>query len=226
MAIFKRQTAGPYPVTAPEQVITYQIVLTNDGDRPLSNIVPTEIYPGNGAGTLSPPTESISNNNILNVGESWTYTATYTVTAADITAGTDLVNTISVVTDWIPAPTIFKATTPVAGTASLTSRNVNLTSSRAADVNPVLQGEFGLKAYPNPFTDNVYFDLQLKTDSKVRLEIFNIDGTKLSTIYDDCVVAFNHYELEYKPKNFSSGMLIYRLIVDGKLMFTGKLIHK
>ncbi len=89
----------------------------------------------------------------------------------------------------------------------------------------IQQAEFGIKAYPNPFTDHVYFDLQLKTDSKVRLEIYTIDGAKLATVYDDLVVAYDKYRFEYTPENFSTGTLIYRLVVDGQLMFTGKLIH-
>ena len=88
----------------------------------------------------------------------------------------------------------------------------------------ILQAEFGVKAYPNPFVDHVYFDLQLKTDSKVRLEIYTIGGAKLATIYDDVVIAYDRYRLEYTPENFSTGTLIYRLTVDGQLMFTGKLI--
>ena len=85
--------------------------------------------------------------------------------------------------------------------------------------------EFGLMVYPNPFTDHTYFDLQLKTDSKVRLEIFDINGTKLATVYNDIVVAFDHYRLEYTPKNVDSDILFYRLTVDGQLMLSGKLIH-
>ena len=84
--------------------------------------------------------------------------------------------------------------------------------------------EFGITAYPNPFTDHVYFDLQLKTDSKVRLEIYSIGGSKLATIFDDVVVAYDRYKLEFTPENFSTGTLIYRLVIDGKLMYTGKLI--
>ena len=86
--------------------------------------------------------------------------------------------------------------------------------------------EFGVKAYPNPFTDHVTFDLQLKTDSKVRLEIYNINGTRLATIFDDMVVAYDRYQFEYTPENISSGTLIYRLIIDEQIAFTGKLIHK
>ncbi len=88
----------------------------------------------------------------------------------------------------------------------------------------ILGAEFGVTAYPNPFVDHVNFDLQLKTDSKVRLEIYTIAGSKLATLFDDVVVAYDKYRVEYTPENFSTGTLIYRLTVDGQLMFTGKLI--
>jgi len=86
--------------------------------------------------------------------------------------------------------------------------------------------ELGVKAYPNPFTDHVYFDLQLNTDSKVRLEIFDVTGAKISTVFDDVVIAYNRYQLEYAPERLSSNMLMYKLVVDDKIVFTGKLIHK
>jgi hypothetical protein len=86
--------------------------------------------------------------------------------------------------------------------------------------------EFGLKVYPNPFTDHVYFDLQLKEDAKVRLEIYNAKGLKVATVFSDDVKAFNYYRMEYSPENVSSGAIIYRLIIDKKLMLTGKVIHK
>ena len=86
--------------------------------------------------------------------------------------------------------------------------------------------EFGVNAYPNPFIDHIYFDLQLKTDSKVQLEIFNLVGRNLSVIYDGIVVAYDRNQFIYFPENYSSGMLIYRLVVDGQITFTGKLIHK
>jgi hypothetical protein len=90
----------------------------------------------------------------------------------------------------------------------------------------IVLGEFGVKAYPNPFTDHVYFDLQLKTDSKVRLEIYNSTGAKIATVFDDMVVAFDRYRFEYTPGKLSSSVLIYRIFIDNKMSFTGKLIHR
>jgi hypothetical protein len=101
----------------------------------------------------------------------------------------------------------------------------NINVGVANNTKSLQASEFGIKAYPNPFNDKVYFDLQLKTDSKVRLEIYDINGSKIATVYDDMVVAYDRCRFEYTPKNFSTGTLVYRLIVDGQLMFTGKLIH-
>jgi hypothetical protein len=88
------------------------------------------------------------------------------------------------------------------------------------------QDEFRLKVYPNPFTDHIYFELQLQADAKVRLEIFNIKGFKVATVFSEDAQAFNYYRLEYSPVNSSSGVLFYRLIIDERVKFTGKLIHK
>ena len=90
----------------------------------------------------------------------------------------------------------------------------------------MLSAELGVKAYPNPFTDHVYFDLMLQTESKVRLEIYDVTGARIATLFNDVVLAYNRYQLEYTPENFSSGVLIYRLIIDDQIAFTGKLIHK
>ena len=113
--------------------------------------------------------------------------------------------------------------TTALGGGSIVIHNPNDKSTTPAKA---MAAEFGVKAYPNPFTDHITFDLQLKTDSKVRLEIYNINGTKLATVYDDMVVAYDKYQFEYTPENLSSGTLIYRLIINNEIAFTGKLIHK
>jgi hypothetical protein len=109
---------------------------------------------------------------------------------------------------------------------SITYVGANLTISLATSVTPVRQADFGMKVYPNPFTDRVFFELQLQTDAKVRLEIFNLNGVKLATVFSDDVKALSAYRIEYAPENVSAGLLIYRLIVNERILFTGKLIHK
>jgi hypothetical protein len=92
--------------------------------------------------------------------------------------------------------------------------------------NGVINGEFGLNVYPNPFTDHVYFELQLQADANVILEIYNLNGVKLDRIFSEDVRALTNYKIEYTPKFVSSQILIYRLFINGQIYFTGKVIHK
>ncbi|MFC0656452.1 Ig-like domain-containing protein, partial [Mongoliitalea lutea] len=104
LSITKTQIDGPNPVTAAGQVLTYQIVVENTGSAILTNIDVTDQFPGAGQGTLGLPVKSINTDNILDLGETWTYPATYTVTQVDIDANLDLVNTARVTTIEIPGP--------------------------------------------------------------------------------------------------------------------------
>ena len=68
-------------------------------------------------------------NSILETTEVWEYSATYLATQADINAGTDLVNTASVVTTEVPGPTMDDATTTITQGPSLTIvKDVDLSS--------------------------------------------------------------------------------------------------
>jgi len=65
-------------------------------------------------------------DNILETNETWTYTADYLVTQADLNAGTALVNTASVVTTELPIPKTDDVTTTI-------TKNPSLTIAKAAD---------------------------------------------------------------------------------------------
>jgi hypothetical protein len=109
---------------------------------------------------------------------------------------------------------------------AITYIGANLTISLATTVEPILQGKPRLKVYPNPFNNHLYFELKCNKGVKASIEIFNINGIKLATIFSGDIEAFHDYRLEYTPEKISSGLLIYRLIIDGQITFTGKLVHK
>jgi len=114
------------------------------------------------------------------------------------------------------------------------SRFTNISSSEVPSDGTAIQSsedalvksEIGLNVYPNPFTDHLYFDLQLQADANVILEIYNINGVKLARVFNEDVKALNNYRIEYTPENVSSQILIYRVFINGKIYFTGKAIHK
>jgi uncharacterized repeat protein (TIGR01451 family)/fimbrial isopeptide formation D2 family protein len=137
IAIAKTQTSGPSPATAADQVLGYTIVVTNTGAVDQTGVTVTDTLPDGSAGTLTGPTESITTNSILEIGETWTYTTSYTVTQADIEDGSDLVNTASVVTTEVPGPTTDTATTSVTQTAvTVTANKVSF----PADGTPIALG--------------------------------------------------------------------------------------
>ncbi|MEX2497287.1 MAG: hypothetical protein WD397_00255, partial [Wenzhouxiangellaceae bacterium] len=113
LTIAKTQTSGPNPATADGDVLGYEIVVENTGNVSQTGVNVSDTLPDGSPGTLSGPVESITTDGVLEVGETWTYTISYTVTQADIDAGDDLINTASVTTTEVPGPTTDTATTPV-----------------------------------------------------------------------------------------------------------------
>ena len=81
-------------VSAPGD-LTYTITVDNTGNQDLTNVVLTDLF----AGGASLTSGDVNMNSILETTETWIYTATYTVTQADINAGINLVNTAIVDTD-------------------------------------------------------------------------------------------------------------------------------
>ena len=85
--------------------------------------------------------------------------------------------------------------------------------------------EKSLLVYPNPFTDKVNFEIMLKEPAMVVLEIFNITGQKLATLFDGKVEADVQTRFEYKPEKIQAQILLYKLRIDDEVK-TGKLIYK
>ena len=101
-------------ISAP-QTLNYTITVVNTGNVDITNVVLTD--------DLAGPATLVSgddvNPGVLDVGETWVYSATYDATQADINAGTPLVNTASVVSTEVPGPTTDDATTTITQDASL-----------------------------------------------------------------------------------------------------------
>jgi len=98
----KVQDDAPTPASTAGQVIPYTITLTNVGQVTLTGVAVSDTLPDGSPATLTVPTESLTPNLQLDVGETWTYTTTYTVTQADLNAGSPLVNNVAAGTDQTP----------------------------------------------------------------------------------------------------------------------------
>ena len=93
--------------------LTYTIIATNTGNAAQTNVVLTD-------NLITPSTNTCST---VAVGATCVLTGDYTVKAADVNAGTDLVNTASVVSDDVTTPVTDTVSTPTAITPILASND-------------------------------------------------------------------------------------------------------
>lgn len=92
------KVASPTVVTAANDVINYTITVTNTGGGSLTSAVVTDSLDQNGTSTsltLSGPTGDGGVAGVMEAGEVWVYTASHTVTQAQMDDGNDLVNTVT-----------------------------------------------------------------------------------------------------------------------------------
>ena len=121
---------------------------------------------------------------------------------------------------WNVQPGVYTLTaTPYSadnGTGTVgTSHTITITIVNSAlkwDPNTVASdnGAF-LKAFPNPFRDNLTFEFILPDDSQVSLELFSISGAKIATIFEGSVKGGETMQKVFTPGNLADGLYLYRL---------------
>lgn len=89
--------------------------------------------------------------------------------------------------------------------------------------------ETNLPFTPNPFTQQTVAYVNLHAGDRVRMEIYGIDGKLIDT--DEFLATEGANEIRWDGTDRSSvevepGLFIYRIYVNGKLQFYGKLIKK
>jgi hypothetical protein len=84
-------------------------------------------------------------------------------------------------------------------------------------------GRIVVTTTPNPFRDRVRFVIQSKESGFALLDVFNVSGVKLKTVFQGFVEAGQDRVVEYNVKGAVKTNLIYRLQI-GKQVVTGKLI--
>jgi len=81
-----------------------------------------------------------------------------------------------------------------------------------------------LRVYPNPFSETTSINYELQTPGRIKIDIFNSLGSKITTLVDEwqdagrhnCELRINNYEL-------STGMYYYRIQI-GDSIESGKLL--
>ena len=106
------------------------------------------------------------------------------------------------------------------GSPSSSLRTMQSTNMVAA---PIVEEGTTVKAYPNPFNSTVKFVVHTMKAGNGSLEVYNIMGQKIKTVFQGYVPAgVNNFNLNLPGQK--NGNLIYRFILDKK-QITGKLIQ-
>ncbi len=73
---------------------------------------------------------------------------------------------------------------------------------------------FGLKNYPNPFTNETSIEFNLNNAADISLEIYNVTGQKMESIYNGSLSSGNH-TIHWNAAGIPAGIYYYK-ISDGK----------
>ncbi|MFA7361030.1 MAG: YCF48-related protein [Candidatus Kapaibacterium sp.] len=79
--------------------------------------------------------------------------------------------------------------------------------------------------YPNPFNNQTKIRFEIPKYSEVRIVVFDILGKQKDIILDGIYQA-GKYEINYSPKDLSSGIYFYRMKINGEITKSRKLILK
>jgi hypothetical protein len=84
------------------------------------------------------------------------------------------------------------------------------------DDEPSLPAAFELlQNYPNPFNPSTMFAFRLRSPATVSLNIYNLVGERVATVFSDMSFAAGEHEIPWRATGLASGVYIYRLEGDG-----------
>jgi hypothetical protein len=87
--------------------------------------------------------------------------------------------------------------------------------------------ETGLQysVFPNPFRERLNFRFVPEHDTRAVLELYDMNGALIQTLFDDAVSGGQQYEVEYLPQLRQTGMVFYRLVMGNKVS-TGRVLYQ
>ena len=82
------------------------------------------------------------------------------------------------------------------------------------DNTPTLELSGNLKVYPNPMIDNSTIEYSLNYDSKVTIEVYNVNGDLMNSVYNGGANAGENYSVNFNVVDLKAGIYFIRLTTD------------
>ncbi len=91
-------------------------------------------------------------------------------------------------------------------------------------VNNDIPSTFGISQnYPNPFNPSTNIEYMLPKSADLRIEVYNSIGMKVAVLVDQQQSA-GYHTIRFNASSYSSGMYFYRLVADGNVIETKKML--
>jgi hypothetical protein len=100
--------------------------------------------------------------------------------------------------------------------------NNSLPASDKIPGHPTIEtaNEIQVKAYPNPFSDKVNFQFVSPVRARATLDIYNISGQKIASVFSGMVDAGIPKTVQYvKGKTVANSTLVYKLTIGDKAVY-------
>ena len=107
--------------------------------------------------------------------------------------------------------------TLIAGTFGRSMLKLDLTDLEVdVNTNEVAYAPFDLKIYPNPVANQANVELQLQQDSEVLVELYDLSGKKLQTIFEGTLPK-GEQVVDFDASKLSQGKYFVRILADGMI---------
>ncbi|NTV51667.1 MAG: DUF2341 domain-containing protein [Candidatus Firestonebacteria bacterium] len=158
-----------------------------------------------GSETLQPtPTSTLTATRTFTATNTPTFTPTGTITATPTSTST-----------FTPSPTV-STTATVSPTAGIPSPTCTPTVSATTTPAPFLLNGRGVVAFPNPARQSVTFVLDVPREGKVRVDIFNLKGERITALSQACGPGLVY--LPWHCALVAPGVYLVRADLEGTLL--------
>ena len=81
-----------------------------------------------------------------------------------------------------------------------------------------------VSAFPNPFNASITIRYDLESDMRIGVKIFDVRGSLIDTLVEEHPQARGSYQLNWSPKNLTSGIYLVSFESYGQLLMTRKIV--
>jgi len=76
-----------------------------------------------------------------------------------------------------------------------------------------------ISVYPNPFTENLRFEFEYPDDTQALIDIYDLSGRKIETVFNNKIKGGIKYSAEFKSKTEVSTMFFYRIKLGEEIFY-------